>query len=132
MGGHVTEAAPDAGIVRPSGRPLRMSADPICHIASAPAGERGVELTITGEIDLSVADEVHAAITRLAREGIARVVVDLRGLTFLDSSGLRALSQASQDAEALGARVCLDVREGPVARLLDMTGTRALFRFRGT
>jgi anti-sigma B factor antagonist len=50
------------------------------------------------------------------------LVLDLRGLTFIDSSGLRAMVMADHQARAEGKR-CLLVR-GPqrISRVFDLTG----------
>lgn len=52
----------------------------------------------------------------------AATVIDLRGLTFIDSSGLRALIMADQQVRAEGGRFV--VVRGPqrVNEVLEMTG----------
>ena len=44
-----------------------------------------------GEIDMAVADRLAEAITDVLANDSTRVVVDLTDVTFLDSSGIRAL-----------------------------------------
>src|SRR4051794_9928139 len=48
-------------------------------------------LRLSGEFDLAGADQVDACIKELAGNSPDEVVIDLRGVTFLDSRGLRAL-----------------------------------------
>jgi anti-sigma B factor antagonist len=50
---------------------------------------------VIGEVDLSTAGQVEQAITEAAVDG-ARVVVDLSGVAFLDSSGVTALLRSAK------------------------------------
>ena len=76
----------------------------------------------TGELDLSGAMVLDAELERLAAEpGLARFVVDLRGLAFIDSSGLRSIVLASMRASEAGRRFAL-VRGGEtVHRVFEIT-----------
>jgi anti-anti-sigma factor len=54
-------------------------------------------ISLTGELDLSGAGPLEEEIDRLvAADGIARIVLDLRELEFMDSSGLRMVALASR------------------------------------
>jgi len=79
---------------------------------------------LTGELDLAarpvVAEDVTAALTEQA--GVERVVVDLRGVKFCDSSGLGALLDIRRMAGKLGAAIVLRSPSASVARLLDIAG----------
>jgi anti-sigma B factor antagonist len=76
----------------------------------------------TGELDLSGAMVLDAELERLAAEpGLAGFVVDLRGLTFIDSSGLRSIVLADMRAREAGRRFSL-VRGGDtVHRVFEIT-----------
>jgi anti-sigma B factor antagonist len=50
------------------------------------------------------------------------VLVDLTALDFCDSTGLRALIGAATELRAAGGRLSISVGEGPVTRLLVVTG----------
>lgn len=80
-----------------------------------------------GELDLDSADVVHAVIDEYLGAGFARLVLDLRGVTFIDSTGLRTLIRASRTAAAHG--VDFAVAPGPpeVQRIFEITGTTELF-----
>jgi anti-sigma B factor antagonist len=70
-----------------------------------------------GEIDLAVADEFEAAIASAPRDG-AGVVLDLSGVPFVDSSGLRVLLVAVGE---LGDALCVVIDPaGHVARVLEL------------
>ena len=79
-------------------------------------------IALSGELDLSGAPALDDEIARLASNvAVQRVVLDLRGLEFLDSSGLRAVALADRLLEAAGRRLVL-VRGGEsVQRVFEIT-----------
>jgi anti-anti-sigma factor len=80
-------------------------------------------VVVTGEIDMACADHVHALVIEAAqREGVERVVTDLAGVTFLDSSGITALVTAKQALEEAGQGFTVAAVPADVARLLKITG----------
>ena len=90
---------------------------------------RKVVVRLAGELDLQVADDVGAVVEELLDAGSPQVVIDLRNLSFLDSSGVHMLIEAGQAAER--RRRALALIRGPrnVQRVLQITGTEALFAF---
>jgi anti-anti-sigma factor len=58
------------------------------QVESHREGER-VRLTLTGELDIATAPRLEDAIEAALSAGLQQLVVDLRPLGFLDSSGLR-------------------------------------------
>jgi anti-anti-sigma factor len=47
-----------------------------------------------GELDMSTAGQVRDAIAEVRERGFDRIVLDLRGITFIDSTGVRLLIRA--------------------------------------
>ena len=47
-------------------------------------------VAVQGEVDMSTALEMDAELARLVDAGWANIVVDLAGVSFIDSTGLRA------------------------------------------
>jgi anti-anti-sigma factor len=47
-----------------------------------------------GELDMSTAGQVRDAIAEVRERGFDRIVLDLRGVTFIDSTGVRLLIRA--------------------------------------
>jgi anti-sigma B factor antagonist len=76
----------------------------------------------TGELDLSGAAILESELERLAADpGLGTVVLDLRGLEFMDSSGLRLVVMADMRAREAGRRFAL-VRGGDtVHRVFEIT-----------
>lgn len=86
-----------------------------------------VTVTVSGELDMADADEVGEILTRAAAAGRAILRVDLSGLTFADSSAIKALLVGAKAAEANGVDYQLVNPHGNVQRLLSVTGlTEAL------
>jgi anti-anti-sigma factor len=63
-------------------------------------GDGALRVALHGELDLATAGRLQAALDGADRRP---VVVDLRGLTFMDSTGVRTLLQASEDAARTGS-----------------------------
>jgi len=80
-----------------------------------------VRLTLEGELDIASAGQVERELARIERNPPARLVLDLRGLAFMDSTGLRIVVSADARAREDGRR--LVVVRGPEAvhRIFRMT-----------
>jgi anti-sigma B factor antagonist len=79
-------------------------------------------ITATGELDLSGAELLEAELERLAKEPeLATVVLDLRGLEFMDSSGLRLVVLADMQAREAGRRFVLVRGTETVHRVFEIT-----------
>jgi anti-anti-sigma factor len=81
-----------------------------------------VRLVLAGEFDLSNATQVEDALKELENERPPLLVLDLRDLTFMDSTGLRVM--VSADARARDDSRRLAVVQGPesVHRVFRITG----------
>ncbi|WP_405921631.1 STAS domain-containing protein [Streptomyces sp. NBC_00122] len=88
-----------------------------------------VAVRLTGEIDLETAHSLHLALSEaLAYASPAKpVAVDCSRLTFCDSSALNALLAARRAAQETGAVIRLAAPNPQLRRLLEITGTLALF-----
>jgi len=61
-------------------------------------------LPLEGEIDLHVSPRIASTLKEMIRKRPARLVVDLTGVTYIDSSGLAVLIEGMQDVEEYGGR----------------------------
>ncbi|HEX6310605.1 MAG TPA: STAS domain-containing protein [Acidimicrobiia bacterium] len=87
-------------------------------------------LVVLGEIDLSNADDFRAAMQALLGEGRTPALVDLSGITFIDSTGMAALVAARETADAAGIELVL-VDPSPQARMvLEVTNLWTHFKTR--
>jgi anti-anti-sigma factor len=79
-------------------------------------------MTVSGELDLSAAAVLGPELERLAAEdGIATLVLDLRELEFLDSSGLRLAAMTERRFREAGRRFVLVRGQEPVQRVFEIT-----------
>ena len=86
------------------------------------AGGTGrASVAVTGEVDASNADSLRLAILNAARTRGALLEVDLAGVTFMDSCGLRAIADASLVLERSGSRLVLCNVPRQVLRILEIT-----------
>lgn len=78
---------------------------------------------LRGELDLTGAGAVEAALLQV---GGSTVVADLRGLTFIDGAGIRALLRAKRCIEAQGCRLLVRNAGGIVRRIIALAGADRL------
>jgi anti-anti-sigma factor len=81
----------------------------------------------TGELDLATAPALEEALGRAFDSGNARVVLDLRELEFIDSSGLRTLLTARRRSEDAGAVFSLVAGHRGLERTLEIAGVHKVF-----
>jgi anti-sigma B factor antagonist len=86
------------------------------------ADVRGSVLALSGELDLSSAPELEQAMSEAKPEPGRRLLLDLAGLTFMDSTGVSVLIRPKQDADANGWLIALRSPTGQVRRLLELVG----------
>ena len=80
-------------------------------------------LVIRGEIDMSTAPLIERQLLRFAADGQRPVVVDLRGVTFMDVTGLRVFLDANARSLAGSNRLTLIPGPEAVQRIFELTGT---------
>lgn len=84
--------------------------------------EAGVSvIELTGEFDLAGVHKFELALGKVEAESPSVVLVDLSGLDFMDSSGLRALVMADQRAKQAGRRFAIVPGPPAVRRVFEIT-----------
>ncbi|HEY8303079.1 MAG TPA: STAS domain-containing protein [Solirubrobacteraceae bacterium] len=84
---------------------------------------------LSGELDLASARAMEERLAAIEEQAPARVVIDLGGLAFIDSSGLRVLLLADSRARERGFELVLAPGPEPVQRVFEMTGALDVLRF---
>jgi anti-anti-sigma factor len=84
------------------------------------------EFTVSGEVDAHSAESFAAALEAAGGDP-ASIVLDLSGVTFMDSSGLLVLVAAQQRSDAGGPGVVLRSPSHQIVRLLDLAGLAETF-----
>lgn len=92
------------------------------------AREGGVTVSLIGELDLAAADGLDQELKRVEATSPDEIVVDLRRLRFLDSTGLRILTAANRRAQEAGVALRVVRGPGPVQRVFEITGLDAHFQ----
>jgi anti-sigma B factor antagonist len=80
-----------------------------------------VLVALSGELDISTGLRLQESLERIAEEKPERIVIDLRGLQFMDSTGLRILIGADARAREEGRHVALVRGNDMVQRVLQVT-----------
>jgi anti-sigma B factor antagonist len=86
-------------------------------IADAQRADGGVLLTVAGELDIATVPVVRERLSALIEGGARRVVVDLRDVSFMDSTGLAAFIHAKMRLGDEG-RLTLVMEADSYARLI--------------
>jgi anti-sigma B factor antagonist len=89
-----------------------------------------VIVRLVGELDLAVAGRVEATVKELVDVGFADIVLDLRGLSFMDSAGVHMLVSTKRCAEQATCRVsAIPGGTANAQRVLELTGAESLLHF---
>lgn len=75
-----------------------------------------------GEVDIHSAEKLAAQLDAVIDQGALLVMLDLDRVTFLDSSGLRAIARAGERLKERNGRLLIEGASGAVARVLEITG----------
>lgn len=81
----------------------------------------GTCVRVVGELDIATAPELQKTLLDPELCPGPLVVVDLRPLTFIDSTGIGALVAARAHAVTTGGSISVRCLDGPVARVLALT-----------
>jgi anti-anti-sigma factor len=88
-------------------------------------------LVVRGEIDVAVvtqfAQELDALVGTSIERQDAKMVVDLAGVGFIDSSGVRELLNAQRRAQSSGGEILLRSPSAPCLRVLEVSGASLQF-----
>ena len=81
---------------------------------------RVVVLELLGELDIAAREEADRALEAAIASASVAVVVNLQGLTFMDSTGVRCIFKAKTLADAAGIRLAVLNGSGPGHRVLAL------------
>ena len=85
-----------------------------------------------GELDIHTSVVFKDSLVGAIEEGSTRVVVDLTGVTFIDSSALGALVGGTRRSAEVGAELMIVCPAGSVARVIEITGLNRAFAIYAT
>ena len=84
--------------------------------------EGAVRIALAGELDLSSALTFDEEVRRAEERLPDTLVLDLRKLRFMDSTGLRLIMSAHSRARTRGRRLAIVLGSEPVRRLFNLAG----------
>jgi anti-sigma B factor antagonist len=84
-------------------------------------GDGTFVVALTGEVDLYTAPELKSELLRLVAEGPNRIVVDLTGATFVDSTTLGVLLGAVKRLRLIGGELVIVCADLNIRRILSIT-----------
>ena len=95
---------------------------------SGPCTRAGDEVTVAlvGEVDISNEAALGVALAEVVGMKPARIAIDLAGVSYLDSSGVRCLLNVAKHAAAAGSELVVCRPVGIVLRVLEICGVDAL------
>ncbi|MEW1750887.1 STAS domain-containing protein [Streptomyces angustmyceticus] len=79
-------------------------------------------VTVSGDLDGATGTSLHHQLANQIVHGRRFLVLDLRAVPFMDSSGLNIIIRASNEAKRLDGSLHLAAVSDVVLRLLDLTG----------
>jgi anti-sigma B factor antagonist len=96
------------------------------NVSTASQGGHAV-VTATGELDLYTAPRLQAALAGLLRGDVDRIVVDLAGVEFCDSTGMNVLLSCLRRVHERGGELEIASPKPAVRKILQVTGLDSVF-----
>lgn len=87
----------------------------------------GVTLRVSGRLDTASAAPFQERLTATLAASSGAVVIDLAGVDYVSSAGLRAVLVAGKAMRAAGRSLSLVALQPPVRTVFDISGFSALF-----
>jgi anti-sigma B factor antagonist len=95
---------------------------------TAQIGADAYVVSVSGELDIATAGRLGDELGRTSERSARRVIVDLVGVTFIDSVALGVLTEEARRLRASGGS-CIVVSQDPrILRVFEITGLDRIFR----
>jgi len=85
------------------------------------------EITLRGEVDVYTAPKLKEGLVSLIGEGCTNLVIDLEGVSFIDSSGLGVLVSALRRARERDGAVRIVCTRENILKIFRITGLDKVF-----
>jgi anti-sigma B factor antagonist len=96
------------------------------HLSSAKLTNCAATVAVEGELDLYTAPGLEELIRGLGDE-VTHVLVDLTGVSFIDSAGVGLLTQSAKRLGARGGAMILVIDTTSVRKIFELTGLDRFF-----
>jgi anti-sigma B factor antagonist len=97
-----------------------------------PAAQGQTVVEVSGEIDVYTAPRLRETLVSLVEGGNYRLIVDMEGVEFLDSTGLGVLVGGLKRVRAHDGGIDLVCTQGRILRIFRITGLSKVFNIFGT
>ena len=97
------------------------------HVSVVGNPDGSVVVTVRGNLDIDSATVLSTALEQVLHAGEPRIVVDLSGVEFCDSTGVNVLLAAHQRLADQGGSLALAAPTSTVRRILQVTGLDTVF-----
>ncbi len=84
-------------------------------------------MSVDGEIDLYTVPRLRGELAKVLAVGEVRLVVDLSGVDFCDSTGVNVLLAAHRQARDSGGQLELSAPRPAIRKILKVTGLESVF-----
>jgi anti-sigma B factor antagonist len=112
--------------------PSDPSTSPALDVTVEQHGRHHHLVVVRGEVDMASVGVVRTCLRELMLAGRTEVLVDLSGVTFMDSTGLGVLVAARKQARVFRGSLGLVAPSPPVARVLSLTSLDRVFPLFGS
>jgi anti-sigma B factor antagonist len=102
------------------------------HISSAHLADDAYIVSLGGEVDLSTAPTLEQELTSLTDVGARRIVIDLAGAAFIDSTVLGVLLKTLTRLDARAGELVLVTDDLRILKIFEVTGLSRVFRIQPT
>jgi anti-anti-sigma factor len=92
--------------------------------------EQGKQVTLSGEFTFNDNEAFRQLLNTLAEQPKTAFVLDVSGVTFMDSAAIGMLLLARDELERVGSRIIIHKPQGQVRRVLDVAQMSQLFEMR--
>jgi anti-sigma B factor antagonist len=90
-------------------------------------GDGHVVVAVSGEVDMASAPQLWDRLQEAVAEGSPIVIVDLVGVTFIDSTALGVLIEGKKLCDSEGRAMRIAVSEPQIIKIFEITGLTELF-----
>jgi len=91
------------------------------------AGSTPPLVTVRGEIDVATAPQLRECLHNVIAQGEGSIVLDLLGVTFLDSTALGVLVGALKRCRESGGELYVVVADPRIVKIFEITGLTSVF-----
>ncbi len=100
-----------------------VTALPMIHhqLLGSVGGLESAELVPSGSLDIESTDHFRQAFTQMLGTGVSQFFVDLRGVGYVDSTGLGSLMQLFRDTKSRNGKTWFYGLNPPVAEIFSLT-----------